>query len=196
MDRRASTERRDDGDAHAVGISVASCRPANDSGAASRSSPTDFRSWMQAEQRCCFSPRRRSLAGRQRRCRRTATGSMAALKGSRPIRRSTPFSTRTTISTQTGNNEVFAAAGAKIIAHDRTRQWMANDYWIPEERRYEKARPKGAWPTQTFFNKESHEGRRRTDRIRLPARCAHRPATSMCISRIPTFSRSATWRLP
>ncbi len=45
--------------------------------------------------------------------------------------------------------------GAKIIAHDRTRQWMANDYWIPEENRYEKARPKAAWPTQTFFNKES-----------------------------------------
>ena len=55
---------------------------------------------------------------------------------------------------QTGNNEVFAAAGAKIIAHDRTRQWMANDFWIPEENRYEKARPKGTWPTQTFFNKE------------------------------------------
>ena len=56
---------------------------------------------------------------------------------------------------QTGNNEVFAAAGAKIMAHDRTRQWMANDYWIPEENRYQKARPKAAWPTQTFFNKES-----------------------------------------
>jgi glyoxylase-like metal-dependent hydrolase (beta-lactamase superfamily II) len=28
---------------------------------------------------------------------------------------------------QTGNNELFSAAGAKIIAHDRTRQWMMND---------------------------------------------------------------------
>jgi glyoxylase-like metal-dependent hydrolase (beta-lactamase superfamily II) len=56
---------------------------------------------------------------------------------------------------QTGNNELFSAMGAKIIAHDRTRQWMANDYWIPEENRYEKARPKAAWPTQTFFNKEA-----------------------------------------
>src|SRR5262245_64236882 len=55
---------------------------------------------------------------------------------------------------QTGNNEMFSAMGAKIIAHDRTRQWMANDFWIPEEGRYEKARPKAAWPTQTFFNKE------------------------------------------
>jgi glyoxylase-like metal-dependent hydrolase (beta-lactamase superfamily II) len=56
---------------------------------------------------------------------------------------------------QTGNNELFSAAGAKIIAHDRTRQWMANEYWIPEELRYEKARPKGSLPTQTFFNKEA-----------------------------------------
>jgi glyoxylase-like metal-dependent hydrolase (beta-lactamase superfamily II) len=55
----------------------------------------------------------------------------------------------------TGNNESFSAAGAKIIAHDRTRQWMANDFWIPEESRYEKARPEAAWPTETFFNKES-----------------------------------------
>jgi len=53
---------------------------------------------------------------------------------------------------QTGNNEQFAAAGAKIIAHDVTRQWMSTDYWVPGEERYEKARPKAAWPTETFFN--------------------------------------------
>jgi glyoxylase-like metal-dependent hydrolase (beta-lactamase superfamily II) len=52
----------------------------------------------------------------------------------------------------TGNNEAFAAAGAKIIAHDRTRQWMSTEYWLPDQERYEKARPKAAWPTQTFFN--------------------------------------------
>jgi cyclase len=52
----------------------------------------------------------------------------------------------------TGNNETFSALGAKVIAHDRTRQWMSNDYWLPDEERYEKARPKAAWPTQTFFN--------------------------------------------
>ena len=51
---------------------------------------------------------------------------------------------------QTGNNEVFAAAGAKIIAHERTRQWMSSDYWVPAEDRYEKARPKAAWPTEIF----------------------------------------------
>jgi cyclase len=53
---------------------------------------------------------------------------------------------------QTGNNEVCAAAGAKIVAHDRTRQWMSVDHWLPEHSRYEKARPKGACPTEVFFN--------------------------------------------
>ncbi|HEY5070345.1 MAG TPA: MBL fold metallo-hydrolase, partial [Candidatus Acidoferrum sp.] len=49
---------------------------------------------------------------------------------------------------QTGNNQMFA--GAKIIAHERTRQWMSTDYWVPELDRYEKARPKEARPTETF----------------------------------------------
>ena len=52
----------------------------------------------------------------------------------------------------TGNNEVFAGSGAKIIAHHRTRQWMSTDYWLPAEERYEKARPKAAWPTEWFFD--------------------------------------------
>ena len=51
---------------------------------------------------------------------------------------------------QTGNNEMLAAVGAKIIAHDRTRQWMSTDYWVPAEDRYEKARPKAARPTEVF----------------------------------------------
>ncbi len=51
---------------------------------------------------------------------------------------------------QTANNEQFAAQGAKIIAQKRTREWMATDYWIPAEERYEKARPKAALPTETF----------------------------------------------
>jgi cyclase len=51
---------------------------------------------------------------------------------------------------QTGNNEVIAEADAKIIAHDRTRQWMSTDYWVPAEDRYEKARAKAALPTEVF----------------------------------------------
>ena len=56
---------------------------------------------------------------------------------------------------QTGNNEVFAAAGAKIIAHEHTRRWMSTDYWIPEKDRWEKARTKAAWPTETFRSTSS-----------------------------------------
>jgi cyclase len=56
---------------------------------------------------------------------------------------------------QTGNNEQFAAAGAKIIAHQRTLEWMSTDYWVPAEERYEKARPKAARPTETFLTKGS-----------------------------------------
>ena len=52
---------------------------------------------------------------------------------------------------QTGNNEVFTAMGAKIIAHKRTLEWMSSDYWVPAEERYEKARPKAARPTETFL---------------------------------------------
>ena len=51
---------------------------------------------------------------------------------------------------QTASNEMFAAAGAKIIAHEHTRQWMSTDYWVPDEDRFEKARPKAARPTETF----------------------------------------------
>jgi glyoxylase-like metal-dependent hydrolase (beta-lactamase superfamily II) len=56
---------------------------------------------------------------------------------------------------QTGNNEMFAAAGAKIIAHQRTREWMSSDYWVPAEERYEKARPKAARPTEIFLTSGS-----------------------------------------
>jgi len=58
---------------------------------------------------------------------------------------------------QTGNNETFAAAGAKIVAHDRTRQWLSVDHWLPDQDRYDKARPKAAWPTEVFFNSGSRK---------------------------------------
>jgi cyclase len=51
----------------------------------------------------------------------------------------------------TGSNETFAQAGARIIAHERTRQWMSSDYWVPAEDRFEKARPKAARPTEVFL---------------------------------------------
>jgi cyclase len=54
---------------------------------------------------------------------------------------------------QTANNEAFAAQGARIIAQKHTRQWMSQDYWLPGEQRYEKARPKAAWPTEIFVAK-------------------------------------------
>jgi len=52
---------------------------------------------------------------------------------------------------QTGNNEMFSASGAKIIAHKRALEWMSSDHWIPAEDRYETARPKAARPTETFL---------------------------------------------
>ena len=51
---------------------------------------------------------------------------------------------------QTGDNEQFASLGAQIIAHEHTRKWMSTDYWVPDEDRYEEARPKAARPTETF----------------------------------------------
>jgi glyoxylase-like metal-dependent hydrolase (beta-lactamase superfamily II) len=56
---------------------------------------------------------------------------------------------------QTANNEAFAAQGAKIISQKRTREWLSRDYWVPAEERYVKARPKAAWPVETFVDKGS-----------------------------------------
>jgi cyclase len=52
---------------------------------------------------------------------------------------------------QTGNNEMFSAAGTKIIAHKRTLEWMSSDHWVTAEERYEIARPKAARPIETFL---------------------------------------------
>lgn len=56
---------------------------------------------------------------------------------------------------QTGNNEGFRAGGGRIIAQQRTKQWMSADIWLPEQDRYEKARPEAARPTETFLTKGS-----------------------------------------
>ena len=75
---------------------------------------------------------------------------LASLKGLSPNGKvQTLFNTHYHLD-QTGNNERFAAQGAKIVAHARTKEWMAADYWLPSEQRYVKARPKAALPTETF----------------------------------------------
>lgn len=51
----------------------------------------------------------------------------------------------------TGGNEVFGRAGAKIIAHEKTRLRLSTDVFVPTEDRYRKARPKEAWPTESFY---------------------------------------------
>jgi glyoxylase-like metal-dependent hydrolase (beta-lactamase superfamily II) len=51
----------------------------------------------------------------------------------------------------TGGNEALGQAGAKIIAHVNTKQWMSTPYWIPAEDRYSKPRAKAAQPTETFY---------------------------------------------
>ena len=62
---------------------------------------------------------------------------------------------------QTGNNELFltgtqgaplkGSGRTAIVAHKRTLEWMSADHWIHADDRYEKARPKGARPTETFL---------------------------------------------
>ncbi len=80
---------------------------------------------------------------------------MAALNGLTPNGKvQTLFNTHYHLD-QTANNERFAAQGAKIISQKRTREWMATDYWVPAEERYEKARPKAALPTETFLTQGS-----------------------------------------
>jgi glyoxylase-like metal-dependent hydrolase (beta-lactamase superfamily II) len=53
---------------------------------------------------------------------------------------------------QTGGNDVFGAAGAKLIAHAKAAQRMAVDQYVPSEDRYLKARNKAAVPKEVFYN--------------------------------------------
>jgi glyoxylase-like metal-dependent hydrolase (beta-lactamase superfamily II) len=80
---------------------------------------------------------------------------MAAVKNLAPNAKvTTLFNTHYHLD-QTANNEQFAAQGTKIIAQMRTKQWMSQDYWLPAEERYEKARAKAALPAETFVGKGS-----------------------------------------
>ena len=52
---------------------------------------------------------------------------------------------------QVGSNAALARAGATIVAHEKTRLHLATDYYLPAEDRYEKALPREAQPTETFY---------------------------------------------
>src|SRR6267142_1890672 len=52
---------------------------------------------------------------------------------------------------QVGGNLAFGRSEATIIAHEKTRAHLATDYYLQGEDRYEKALPKEARPTVTFF---------------------------------------------
>jgi cyclase len=51
----------------------------------------------------------------------------------------------------TGSNETFGNAGAKIIAHENTKLWLGTDIFVEWENRTYKTRPRQAFPTQTFY---------------------------------------------
>jgi glyoxylase-like metal-dependent hydrolase (beta-lactamase superfamily II) len=52
---------------------------------------------------------------------------------------------------QVGGNLAFGRSGATIVAHEKTRARLTTDYYLYDQARYEKALPKEARPTVTFF---------------------------------------------
>jgi cyclase len=54
-------------------------------------------------------------------------------------------------SDQTGGNEAFGKAGAKIIAHKKTLLHLSVDHYLPHEERYQRAVPRAAFPTETIY---------------------------------------------
>jgi glyoxylase-like metal-dependent hydrolase (beta-lactamase superfamily II) len=55
----------------------------------------------------------------------------------------------------TGSNEAIGAIGGEIIAHEHTRQYLANDQFVDWQKRTYKAKPQRAQPKKTFRNKGS-----------------------------------------
>jgi glyoxylase-like metal-dependent hydrolase (beta-lactamase superfamily II) len=55
----------------------------------------------------------------------------------------------------TGSNEALGSIGAQIIAHEHTKQYLANDQFVEWQKRTYKAKPKAALPTKTFYTKGS-----------------------------------------
>lgn len=56
---------------------------------------------------------------------------------------------------QTGSNEAFGKAGAKIIAQAKTKQRLSTNQYRPEIDGYMKALPEGGRPTQAFHTTDS-----------------------------------------
>ena len=56
-------------------------------------------------------------------------------------------------SDQVGGNEPLGRAGAVIVAHEKTRQRLSTDYFLPTEDRYQRALPVAARPTETFYTR-------------------------------------------
>lgn len=56
-------------------------------------------------------------------------------------------------SDQVGANEALGRAGAKIIAHEKTRVRLATGYYLPAEDRYTKPLPDKALPAESFYTR-------------------------------------------
>src|SRR4026208_1692505 len=52
----------------------------------------------------------------------------------------------------TGSNELLGQAGAQIVAHENTKQYLANDIFLEWQHRTYKGLPKIAWPTANYHN--------------------------------------------
>jgi glyoxylase-like metal-dependent hydrolase (beta-lactamase superfamily II) len=55
----------------------------------------------------------------------------------------------------TGSNEAVGATGAQIVAHEHTKQYLANDQLVEWQKRTYKAKPAVGLPTKTFLTKGS-----------------------------------------
>jgi glyoxylase-like metal-dependent hydrolase (beta-lactamase superfamily II) len=51
----------------------------------------------------------------------------------------------------TGSNEVLRQRGARLIAHENTRLWLTNEFYVDWEDREYGPRPAEALPTETFY---------------------------------------------
>jgi glyoxylase-like metal-dependent hydrolase (beta-lactamase superfamily II) len=55
----------------------------------------------------------------------------------------------------TGSNESVGAIGAPILAHENTKQYLANDQFVEWQKRTYKAKAAAGLPTKTFYTKGS-----------------------------------------